>query len=423
MNQFGFIFWMLLSFLMILNGLQASNVLRATVWATFGAISSYLSLWSYEAQLPVMLVAPWLLAFWTRTTRSRLVVILIALLPAAVFIALNTYRYYRGGGGDYQVSVLRADMTVYNLFADLLFNLKYAVEFWHWAELMPEKYAHQPFVVAPLFAAAAFALGGGLLARATRTAVALPKAGQLSLLLFGGGLLLCASFPAYLILNSSRWLWRTQMLGSPFAALVMTTTIGLAAALLSWPINRYRRLAQCSLILISGAIIGFYGAQASARIASFHFDTWERARETVVGVLRVAPQVAPNTIIVLVDVPPRTDSGAGDPFGDNSWFDTAMKLSYPAANATGYYFLEGGKPSPNNRFVEQIDTGHVNRLLVMRWRPEAQFQLLSQIPDELKLGAATRNEYQPERLIVSNVPSREANNRYRRFVAPWLAGR
>jgi hypothetical protein len=62
LNQFGFIFWMLLSFLSTLCGLDASTRAGNLGWAILAAALAYMSLWSYEAQLPVMLLVPWLFA-------------------------------------------------------------------------------------------------------------------------------------------------------------------------------------------------------------------------------------------------------------------------------------------------------------------------------------------------------------------------
>jgi hypothetical protein len=121
-------------------------------------------------------------------------------------------------------------------------------------------------------------------------------------------------------------------------------------------------------VLAFGAIVSFYGALASERIASFHFDNWERTRATLAGVLRVVPRVAPGSIVVLLDVP-RKDFATGnpaDPFGDNMWFDVAMKLAYPDGNVTGYYFWPTAEVPPGNRFYSEVQGRDIDRLIVLR---------------------------------------------------------
>jgi hypothetical protein len=163
LNQFGFIFWMLLSFLMLIHALDASSERRALVWATLAAAFNYMSLWSYEAHLPVVLVAPWLFAVWRRKGWRRPgIVVAFYLLPAIIFIGMNVSRYVGGTGGGYQVSVLRSEFSISGLVSDLGFNLKYALAFWHWAELIPAQYAQQMYVGAPLFGAAAASEFSGL---------------------------------------------------------------------------------------------------------------------------------------------------------------------------------------------------------------------------------------------------------------------
>ena len=345
LNQFGFIFWMLLSFLMLIHALDASNERRALVWAALAAALSYMSLWSYEAQLPVVLAAPWLFALWRRTGWRRSgIVVAFYLLPAIIFIGMNVSRYLDGTGGGYQVSVLRSEFSISSLVYDLGFNLKYALAFWHWAELIPAQYAQQMYVGAPLFGAAAFLVGALLFLHTLQPHAILPDTRLLLFLLFGAGLLLLASFPVYLMLNSARWLWRTRSLAGPFAAVVMAVLMSLVSIAAQCAVNRGRDGVRRLTILLFGVAIAFCGTLASERIASFHFAVWERARSTMEGVLTAAPRLVPGSIIALLDVPRKSADGSNaDPFGDNMWFDNAIKLSYPGAYVTGYYSGLGPK--------------------------------------------------------------------------------
>ena len=425
MNQFGFIFWMLLSFLVLLYALETPHLGRGIALAGVAAAFSYMSLWSYEAQLPVILLAAVLLLFWRgRDWRRSAPVVALFLTPAAVYIALNAARYLHNlhnVGGEYQISLLRADMSAANLLNDLGFNLKYALAFWRWAELMPAQYATLNYVLAPLASGGAFLVGGIGLRLATADKSPLPAAVSLVILLLTSALLLIASFPAYLMLNSARWLWRTQLLAGPFAAVVLAAGVGLGTLVIGrLAPKHWRGHLELVTVLAFGAIVSFYGALASERIASFHFDNWERTRATLAGVLRVVPRVAPGSIVVLLDVP-RKDPATGnpaDPFGDNMWFDAAMKLAYPDANVTGYYFWPTAEVPPGNRFYSEVRGRDIDRLIVLRKMAE-DIRLVNALPDELPVAAAS--SYEPSRRVLSGSPAAEARNRYLRFVAPWAS--
>jgi hypothetical protein len=175
-------------------------------------------------------------------------------------------------------------------------------------------------------------------------------------------------------------------------------------------------------VLAFGAIVSFYGALASERIASFHFDNWERTRATLARVLRVVPRVAPGSIVVLLDVPrkdPATGSPA-DPFGDNMWFDAAIKLAYPDANVTGYYFWPTAEVPPGNRFYSEVRGRDIARLIVLR-RMGEDIGLVNTLPDELQVAGEVASSYEPSQRVLSGSPAAEARNRYLRFVAPWAS--
>jgi hypothetical protein len=422
LNQFGFIFWMLLSFLMLIHALNASSERRALAWAALAAAFNYMSLWSYEAQLPVVLAAPWLFAVWRRKGWRRSgIVVGFYLLPAIIFIGMNVSRYVGATGGGYQVSVLRSDFAISSLVSDLGFNLKYVLAFWHWAELIPAQYAQQMYVGAPLFGAAAFLAGALLFLRTLQSRAVLPDTRSLLFLLFGAGLLLLASFPAYLMLNSARWLWRTQSLAGPFAAVVMAALISLVGIAAQCAVNRGRDGVQRLTILLFGAAIAFCGTLASERIASFHFAVWERARATMEGVLTAAPRLVPGSIVALLDVPRKSADGSNaDPFGDNMWFDNAIKLSYPGANVTGYYFWSGAETPPGNRFFSEVRPEDFKRLVILRRLNAGNCETLAVAPPELRFQDQATRGYDPSSRVLPGPPAREARNRYLRFVAPWI---
>ena len=418
MNQFGFIFWMLVSFLFLIYAFRDHRGVSAVIKAIVASFFCYMSLWSYEAQLPTILLTPFFVALWYRRHwgRSKLL-IAIYLLPAIIFVALNVQRYIKQGGAQYQLSVLRSDFTLANIVADLIYNLKYALLFWRWGELMPYQFSQQVDVAQPLCAAVLFIIATLSFKRITGSSATFPAGRTLAVLFGAGVLLVLSSFPAYLILNSSRWLWRTQLLAGPSAALVMSSAAGLAGVVMSRVVVAgpwLRLYIMQGALFGSGAAVAYHGVRASLIFASFHYAMWERVRVPMEQLINIAPRVISGTIIVLLDVP--RENG---PFGHNMWFDTAVKLTYPRTDVHGYYFLSGGTAAPGNDLREQADPIDAGRLVIVR--PVAgRLQVVTHMPQELET-VRLNNTYDPARRIVKKPPAQEAVNRYIRFKAPWLA--
>jgi len=277
MNQFGVILWMLLSFLFLVYSFRAATNYAACLLTIVAAFFGYMSLWSYEAQLPTILLVPFLLVLIYRPHLRRWGAILaIYLTPVLIFVALNVHRYTSSSsGGSYQISVLRSDLTTKALTADLLYNIKYALLFWRWSELLPQQFSRQTYTAVPLVAAVLLT-GAWLFMRTCDRSATVPSARKLALLLGSGFLLLAASFPGFLILNSSRWLWRTQMLAGPSAALVMASSVGLVILGLQQLLNNSRIscFARRATLFFTGAAVGYFGAWASLIDASFHYAIW-----------------------------------------------------------------------------------------------------------------------------------------------------
>src|SRR5262249_37064787 len=112
-----------------------------------------------------------------------------------------------------------------------------------------------------------------------------------------GALLLVASFPAYLILTSSVQIWRTQFLSGIGFAVLLASLIAIAAGVFSQ--QRVRLLVA----LAAAGVIAFFGAGAAYRAASLHYSIWVRHKDAMEDVLRTAPRVYPNTVIVYTGVP------------------------------------------------------------------------------------------------------------------------
>src|SRR5262249_42751436 len=58
LNQLGMIFWMLLAVYALVRALDTSAFWWSAVWVMAAGLASYLCLWSYEAPLVILLIAP-----------------------------------------------------------------------------------------------------------------------------------------------------------------------------------------------------------------------------------------------------------------------------------------------------------------------------------------------------------------------------
>jgi hypothetical protein len=237
------------------------------------------------------------------------------------------------------------------------------------------------------------------------------------------GATLCAlSFPAFLILNVSRSLWRTQLLSGFGAAIFFAAALCFVARL-----RPLRGRAEL-LPALGAAVIVYCGAHTAIQLGAVRYWDWERHRQAIEQVLRLAPAVRPDTVVALVDVPHEAD-----PFYEDMWFDTALRLAYPDVPVTGVYYYElGHGPGLNNPLV--LDNGLWRRpdsepfsplvddvpfanTIVIQYRNDGPFRLLHDVPPEIGDAAELAASYRPTDLIVSSVPSPLARRSYLRGAA------
>src|SRR5262249_9225777 len=115
-----------------------------------------------------------------------------------------------------------------------------------------------------------------------------------------------------------------------------------------------------------------------------------------------------------------------DPFGDNLWFDIAVRLAYPYLNATGAYFYDDGKPGEGSVLKLAGDrwqwTGPspfppgkpavgVANTVVIRYETSGPWRVVPTFPTALCEGCAS-SDYNPSRLIRNRLAA-SAARRYR----------
>jgi hypothetical protein len=341
LNQFGFIFLMLLSVTALMVALDSRHTLVACAWAVAAALFGYLSLWSYETPLPVMILFPAAIVLLRRDilTRRFVWVTSVYLLPVLAFVADNARRYLTHvghGSATYQAGVVRDDFSAAGLVSDLWLHIENAVLPWHWphAYLSSQHWREYAIAIIPVtLAAAAVSLIG--IARESIGKAPFRLDGRL--VLFAGisfGLLV-ASSTVVLLLADNRTLWRTEFLPSFPAACLLAFVL---YALLAFARNKGFRFATAVIVLMG---VGTFSTLAGVNSALYFHALWEKQRVLISSIVSNAPSVPDGTLFIV-----RNIDRSGDPFGHNMWLDLALRLAYPGIRVGGIYLLDDNRPAP-----------------------------------------------------------------------------
>ena len=420
MNQFGFIFWMLLAFYLLTLAFEIKDTDLVGLFTVTACFFEYMSLWSYESQILLLLVFPLLLFFHPTRDWRKLAALSGAWYSVpAIYLALTVHKYAHSAG-TYQQSVMRTNWGLGSLMSDWFFNIVASLDFWDWTR-GGWKAPEGPAITLSLLAALVFIAGGLAVIRGARNSSRDP--GNIWVLLVVGFVLLALSFPIYLVLDSARGLWRTQFLSGIGAGLVFTALL----ALLSQSI-RHPLLRKIAFLTLGGTIV-FFGSLSAIQKGAFHRWIWERHRTAIVEILRIAPSVRPDTVIVLANVPKNDD-----PFGDNVWLDLALRLAYPGIRVAGVYFYTDGTPGPGYHFKTEgdrwkwdrtgfppivRDTG-ISDTVIVDFDPSGHGTLAKIMPSFVCEGDCAAGLYNPAAVITGPISPRTIR-RYRldaSFMAP-----
>jgi hypothetical protein len=412
-NQFGYMFWMLLACYAGVRAIDARRSPAGIALAAFACVFLYMSLWSYESQLPLVVLFPLLLlALRGREARRRVLLLTLSWYAVVTAYVVQVLAHYSStGSSTYQLNVMRSDWSATALASDWWFNIVASVSFWEWAR-EPSSQGDQWLAA---LSVAVFAAGAWLMWRANASERA--KIGRTSTLLtvLGVGIVtLVASFPVYLLLSTARGLWRTQLLSGIGTAVTITAAIALMTCLVG---ARWRVILLTTL----SAVVIWSGAVAALGRGASHREGWERHREAIAGILREVPSVTPGTLVVLRDVPK-----ARDPFGDGLWFELALKLVYHGTWVGGVYYLDDGTAPPgvalrlayNKWFwdtkgrMSALGEPPLKSTVILTVQPSGQITLDRTLPDGLCLSECSPAEYSPEARIGRQM-SKRAARRYR----------
>jgi hypothetical protein len=417
LNQFGFIFWMLLAFFLLLTSFQHERTLpSAIVFAAAATGSAGFCIFSYESPLFLLLAFPILaIGLFDSWSRQKLVLLGVYYLVPAYYCAKSLLIYlYRSGSQGYQISVLRKDWSWNSVLGDWIGNVGQSLAFWRWPA---ERQIPETVVITFSLLAVAAVVG-------VHVAVWFKSEGEPSFrparrdvgkLLVLGLSMVILSFPAYLLLDGATSNWRTQMLSAPGAGIALASAVSMIG-LIQWS---GRRLGAGIAIAVSAGVC-VQGVRAGQSHAQRHHEHWEQHRTILSNVLLAAPRVGDHTLIVLVN-------RAAEPliFGHNMWWDVATRLAYPRQAVGGIYFERPAQPAPGIRinfsgstfslksdFPMAFSEVNIKNLLILDIYSDKCMTLTETLPDWLSVTSEDRALYRPRELIRDGPPDARAIRRY-----------
>lgn len=417
-TQFGYMFWLLLAFYLLVAALQCGRRFGAVFLGSAAVACGYMSLWTYESQIFLILLVPLMLVFWQRKVSRRLLVLSASwwAIPG-VYLCLAAVRYSTSSS-TYQMTVLGKDRHFSKMLGDEWYNIAWSMSFWRW---MREPLAAPEGLLRMLGLTGAVVLAAGAAWMVWREPGA-PKGGvsgnRAKPLLAAsviGAAILALSFPVYLLLAENRNLWRTQFLSGIGMGILCAAAIALGVCTVRVRVLKWAGLA------IPAAVIAFFGIQAAVNRGAIHRAIWDSHRESIARLLTAVPALKPGTFVVLVEVPKDAD-----PFGHNMWLDMAIRLAYPRTLVAGTYFFEDQTPSPGANLELRRDrwewdgTGmppivrqvSISSTVVVSLPKTGDAKLLQELPGYLRKTPDAGKAYQPSSLLSAPRPPARALHRY-----------
>lgn len=313
-----------------------------------------LALWTYEASaLPLLALAFLPLALPSRNWR-RIGIALMPLAGVLVVFAAMTLSRAQTGVSYYQANKLTGVPSVDEAWTRMTTWLGHALQPWIWGDPWTLGWfrscldAGRQILTAPVvIAAAAWAVIAVLVALGTRGG---GRAGTAGTTLRVGAfaiVLICASYVPYLMVSDGAGHWRTHMMAQPGWGLLVGALVVTAL--------RVSLAGGAVLVAACGALVGF-GLWGSLWGQLENAARWDTVRTVMSGVTRVAPGLRPGTTVVLTGVGEPVNNlcraaPAADPFGDPSWFNSALSLYYPDDVIGGTYIRREGLPPTGVRLT------------------------------------------------------------------------
>jgi hypothetical protein len=423
LQQFANVVWALFAiwlFTIFLTRHSWSALLGSTA---FGVLAT----WSYEGCLIGLLIAPFLLALLLRRLRAAWPGAVIAIAPQIVYAFLLADRLVLHRLGiSYQEAVQRHDFNGVISEAAYLFSSLFNPPEW-----IASKVA---YLMSLDFIYSSMALFGAALVALTAGQICFAQGGRSSerrlieaTLVF---VVLAAAFQAPFVALDPRQagLWRTEILPSPFAAMAFAAVIEFIADRLT---EKAARLFWATILLF------FLGCGLMANAMSYKYwnEAWERIRAPITRMLTAVPNLKPDTVLIVQDVPATFQD-----WGSNFWFDILCKLAYPRVPISGSYTfawpadpadiagveasgatvmrigdhqvlvqhgtafgIEGDKVKVMREYMRPtVQAADLTQVVVLRWTKSGTFQVVTD-PKEIEMAVDAAPGYDPQTRIVSPI--------------------
>lgn len=422
LNHVGFLFWMLLAFVVLLKCFALQDrLLLAIPLAVVATQLARICIYTYESPLPLIFAFPVLVLtlFLGWSWRRALLLGIFLSLPVQFVWRWLSAAIERSADDSYQYSVLRQDWSPFSLLGDWAYNAWYSLAFWQWSGKVSGSAPLDFPIVVAVCAGIASALLIAMLTWLRHRSQALGDGKHLPSLerrfLALGLAMVVLSFPAYLLLDSATSHWRTQLLSGPGAGIAYAAGLSL---LTRWrPRMSVRPSWLAAAIVAAFAVSAVWASQASALR---HRLQWDEHRAIAAGMLSLAPRVREGTVLLLVN---RRSTPLV--FEHDLWWDYAVRLAYPGHRVAALYFDEPAKPAPGATIRFQgsktileadwpllVQTAYVSDLIILEAQPQGMIRISEGLPDWLGIDPEQRALYDPYSRVLPWPPDPRAVRRF-----------
>jgi hypothetical protein len=287
MTQSGFTFGMLLSMVLLVEAWVRDRV----VLLALGALTALVDVRSYEASLPLLIAAPVLLVVAGARVRDSRFRRWTTAWEAVMGVAALLVAWPGGEQRSYQVSVMGLDPSPAHVLARLAQQYRF--------HLFPLLFSARSELLAPAVpvAVGVFLLASVLAVRASRAGGRRQESASRLALLAGLGILGAGLGYSLLVLSSRvRTPTRTQFLSGPGIAVLLGSAILLA----SRPLPARWRAAAATVMAAWVVAVGT-GRAMAIQGAWDRIGYYPAQHRVLVGLTEQAPDLAPHTLVVLLD--------------------------------------------------------------------------------------------------------------------------
>lgn len=421
MHQLGFQVFLLLAIYWLLRSWFSECKNSRFGYLALAISALYISLWTYEAHLFLILTVPLLL--WQIRPKLNYQFMYTAVawyaLPL-VYGGLQAWRYLAERVDNYQsrsISALTPELLLENWSAQLMRSLnpgRWGIILRESTELIgegltqPEQMARITVVIVGLVATVM--LAGWWYLKQMKGLIQWPSRQFLGLAFIWGFGWLVLSFPFYLLLENNIFFIRTQMLSSFGTALMWVSGVMLLA-------SYFRSIAirQGLVLLIYGGIL-IQGVRAGLLLQDTHVAMWQVYRNVMSQIRDLAPQLRNNTIVIILGVPHPPRYYYYYPFNYENAIHYSIHLLNPGKNLIGAFQTTGlfNDSSGNKLPTKMIKLKKLGQqffsqdCIVFRYQTDGRLTLLEQVPQELLSDLHDPSSYNPHARIMRRLPSNAA---------------